>query len=91
MKYETLVIRVLLYGSECWCLKKEDERKLLVHRNELAEGILEESRRERIRNEIILEKMEQKETIVDRIRKTRLTWFVHVTRMENGRLPISAT
>ena len=28
--YETLVIRVLLYGSECWCLKREDERKLLV-------------------------------------------------------------
>src|SRR6218665_4133376 len=32
--------------------------------------------------------MEQKETIVDRIRKRRLTWFGHATRMENGRLPI---
>jgi len=28
--YETLVIPVLLYGSECWCLRREDERKLLV-------------------------------------------------------------
>src|SRR6218665_4150870 len=34
--------------------------------------------------------MEQKETIVDRIRKRRLTWLGHVTRMENGRLPIMA-
>jgi len=34
--------------------------------------------------------MEGKETIVNRIRKGRLTWFGHVTRMENGRLPIMA-
>ena len=34
--------------------------------------------------------MEQKETLVDRIRKRRLTWFGHVTRMENGRLQIMA-
>src|SRR6218665_1055657 len=35
--------------------------------------------------------MEQKETIIDKIRKRRLTWFGHVTtRMENGRLPMMA-
>ena len=51
-------------------------------------GILGKSRRDRIRNEIIREKMEQKETIIDKIRKRKLTWFGHVTRMENGRLPI---
>ena len=28
--YETLVVPVLLYGSECWCLRKEDERKILT-------------------------------------------------------------
>jgi len=44
-------------------------------------GILGKSRRARIRNEIILVKMEQKETIVyrnHRIRKNRLAWFGHV-------------
>jgi len=24
--YETFVVPVLMYGSECWCLRKEDER-----------------------------------------------------------------
>jgi len=53
-------------------------------------GILGKSNRETIRNAIISEKMEQKETLVDRIsrQKRRPTWFGHVTRLGNGRLPI---
>src|SRR6218665_1050694 len=81
---------VLLYGSECWCLRREDGSKLLVAEMSWLKGILGKSRRDRIRNEIIREKMEQKETIIDTIRKRGLTWFGHVTRMENGRLPIMA-
>jgi len=26
--YDTFVVPVLLYGSECWCLGKEDERRI---------------------------------------------------------------
>ena len=33
--------------------------------------------------------MGQETTIIDRIRRTRLTWFGHVSRMENGRLPLN--
>ena len=50
-------------------------------------GILCRSRIERIRNEITREETGQKETVIDRIRKRRLTWFGHVTRMEEKRLP----
>jgi len=28
-RYETFVVSVLVYGSECWCLKKEDEWRIL--------------------------------------------------------------
>ena len=28
--YETFVVPIVLYGSECWCLKKEDERRIPV-------------------------------------------------------------
>ena len=28
--YGTFVIPVMMYGSECWCLRKEDERRILV-------------------------------------------------------------
>jgi len=79
-----MVWYVLLYGgSECWCRKREDERKLLVAEMIWLRGILGKSRRERLRNEIIRGKMEQKETIVVRIRKIRLTRFWHVTRTES--------
>ena len=87
--YETLVIPVLLYGAECWSLKKEDERRLLVAEMGWLRGILGRSRRERIRNEITRKDMGQETTIIDRIRKRRLTWFGHVSRMENGRLPLN--
>src|SRR6218665_1506183 len=51
-------------------------------------GILGKSRRERIRNEIICEKMNKKKKVIDNVRKRRLTWLGHITRMENGRLSI---
>ena len=47
-------------------------------------GLLGKSRLERIRNEIIREKMEQKETIVGRIRKRRLADVVRACN-ENGK------
>src|SRR6218665_4030639 len=28
--YGTFVIPVIMYGYECWCLRKEDERRILV-------------------------------------------------------------
>ena len=45
------------------------------------------SRREKIRNEVTREELGQKDTIVDRIRRRRLTWYGHVIRMENERIP----
>src|ERR1700733_6906972 len=85
--YGALVVPVLLYGSESWCLRKEDERRLLVAEMSWLRRILGRSRRDRIRNEVTREELGQKETIIDKIRKRRLTWFGHVTRMEGKRLP----
>ena len=85
--YETLVIPVLLYGAETWCIKKEDERRLLAAEMGWLRGLLNRSRREKIRNEVTREELGQKDTIVDRIRRRRLTWYGHVIRMENERIP----
>ena len=85
--YETLVIPVLMYGAESWCMKKEDERRLLVAEMGWLRGLLNRSRREKIRNEVTREELGQKETVVERIKKRRLTWYGHVIRMENGRMP----
>ena len=88
--YETLVIPVLMYGAESWCMKKEDERRLLVAEMGWLRGLLNRSRREKIRNEVTREELGQKETVVERIKKRRLTWYGHVIRMENGRMPARA-
>src|SRR6218665_1527061 len=50
--YGTFVIQVMMYGSDCWCLRKEDERRILVAEMSWLRIILGKSRRERIRNEV---------------------------------------
>jgi len=88
--YGAFVIPVLLYGSECWCMRREDERRLLVAEMSWLRRILGKSRRDKIRNEVTREELGQRETVVDKIRKRRLTWFGHVTRMNDKRLPAAA-
>ena len=88
--YGALVVPVLRYGAECWCLRKEDERRLLVAEMSWLRGIIGRSRRDRIRNETIRKKLGAEETVVDKIKKRRLTWFGHVSRMDDKRLPAAA-
>jgi len=66
-------------------MKKEDERRLLVAEMGWLRGLLNRSRREKIRNEVTREELGQKETVVERVKKRRLIWYGHVIRMENGR------
>src|SRR6218665_3678861 len=88
--YGTFVIPVMMYGSECWCLRKEDERRILVAEMSWLRRILGRSRTERIRNEVTRMELGQQVTLVDKIRRRKLTWFGHVTRMEGNRLPVVA-
>ena len=85
--YETLVIPVLLYGAESWCIRKDDERRLQAAEMGWLRGLLNRSRREKIRNEVTREELGQKDTVVDKIGRRRLTWYGHVIRMENERIP----
>ena len=85
--YETLVIPVALYGSECWTLRKEDEQKILVAEMSWLRQILGVSRIQRIRNDVIRGKLGQRETLVKKIQTKRLTWFGHVTRMKATQIP----
>src|SRR6218665_856351 len=76
--YGTFVILVMMYGSECWCLRKEDERRLLVAEMSWLRRILGRSIRDRIRNEVTRKELGQllQVTLVDKIRKRRLiAWF----------------
>src|SRR6218665_2046690 len=69
--YGTFVIPVMMYGSECWCLRKEGERRILVAEMSWLRRILGRSRRERIRNEVTRKELGQQVTLVDKIRKKK--------------------
>ena len=51
--YETLVVPVLMYGAECWTMRKAEEQKILVAEMNWLRRILGKTRRDRIRNEVI--------------------------------------
>src|SRR6218665_2206575 len=76
--YWALVLPVLMYGSECWTLRKEDERRILVAEMAWLRRIRGRSRRERIRNEKTREELGAEETVVEKIKRRRLTWFGYV-------------
>ena len=52
--------------------------------------ILRVTRTDRIKNIDIRETLQQKETMVDKIRRRRLTRFGHVSQIDERRLPSSA-
>lgn len=88
--YHTLVEPVLLYGSECWTLRKEDERRLLVVEMSWLRRIKGISRRDKIRNTTTRRELRAEETVIEKIQKRRLKWYGHVERMDNKRLPLAA-
>ena len=67
--YGTFVIPVVMYGSECWCLLKVDESRLLVAEMSWLRRILGRFRRNRIRNEVTIKELGQEITLIDKIRK----------------------
>jgi hypothetical protein len=82
--YESMVIPVLMYGSECWTMRKEDERRILVVKMCWLRRILEISRLQHIRNDDIRRRTGMQVTTVHRINARRLRWFGHVSRMDSN-------
>src|SRR6218665_1277617 len=88
--YWALVLPVVMYGLECWTLRKEDERRLLVAEMAWLRRIRGRSRRETIRNEKTREELGAEETVIEKIKRRRLARFGHVERMGGKRLPNAA-
>ena len=85
-----MVIPVLMYGSECWTMRKEDELKILVAEMCWIRRILGISRQQHIRNDDIRKRAGMQVTALDRIKATRLRWYGHVSRMDSNRIPFLA-
>ena len=82
---------IFLYGSECWTMRKQDEKRILTAEmswlRKIA-GII--SRLQKIRNNDMRQALGMKTTLLDKVVQQRLRWFGQVERMPDDRIPHSA-
>ena len=82
--YESLILAILLYGSETWNVRTTETKKLETFHMNCLRCIAGKSRHEKIRNAIIRKSLKQT-TILSNMRRRRLRWLGHVRRMDDGR------
>jgi hypothetical protein len=79
MFYKTVVRPAMLYGAECWAVKKKYTHKMSVAEMRMLRWICGHTRMDRIRNEDIRSKVGVA-PIEEKMREHRLRWFGHVQR-----------
>ena len=84
--YNALIKSSLLYRSETWRLTENNKRRVeATEMDALRSSRI--SRKERIRNVTIRQQIGLEEPIIKEIEQNQLTWYGHVQRMAEGRLP----
>ena len=79
--YATVVRPVMTYGSECWALRKDQEKRLKVAEMRMLRMAMGITRKDRCRNDWVRETFEVAD-IGDKLAENRLRWFGHVMRMD---------
>ena len=75
-----MVVRpTLLYGVECWPIKKTQVQRLMVAEMRMIRWMCGYTRVDRIRNVVIRERVGVA-PLEDKLRETRLRWFEHAKR-----------
>lgn len=85
--YKSIVRSTTLYGAETWQLQNAFKNKFLALEMDYWRRSAGISRRDKIRNDIIREKMQVKNDIVEDIFTKQLIWYGHMMRMNTERLP----
>jgi hypothetical protein len=88
--YNALIKSSLLYGSKTWTLIENNKRQVEATEMDDLRRSYRISRKERIRNVTIRQHIGLEEPIIKEIEKNQLTWYGHVQRMGEGRLPKTA-
>jgi hypothetical protein len=85
--YNALIKGSLLYGAETWRLTENNKRRVEATETDAMRRTTRLSRKEIIRNVTIRQQIGLEETIIKEIEQNQLTWYGHVQRMAEGRLP----
>ena len=75
------------YAAETWCLKAKMVTKLNSTEKDFWRRSARISRKDKIRNTVIKQKMNSVRYLLDDIKIKQLQWYGHVQRMEERRLP----
>ena len=76
-----------MYGSKTWRLTENNNRRVKATEMDALGRSSRISRKERIRNVTIRQQIGLEETITKETEQNQLTWYGHVQRMAEGRLP----
>ena len=77
----------LLYGAETWRLIENNKRRVEATEMDVLRRSSRISRKDRIRNVTVRQQIGLEETIIKEIEQNQLTWYGHVQRMAEERLP----
>ncbi|CAK1577904.1 unnamed protein product [Parnassius mnemosyne] len=77
--YKSIIRPVVMYGSECWAVKKKDENRLHANEMRMLRWMCGVTRMDKIRNEYIRGSLKVA-PVVEKVRGSRLAWFGHVMR-----------
>ncbi|VFQ83605.1 unnamed protein product [Cuscuta campestris] len=79
--YRSVVRPAMLYGTECWAVKKTHVRRLHAAEMRMLRWMCGKTRLDRIPNEVIRRQVGMA-LVEDKLRETRLRWFGHVRRRD---------
>ena len=85
--YHAVVKSTITYAAETWCLKTKKAAKLNSTEMDFWRSSAWISRKDKIRNTIIKQKINVVKSLLHNIKTKQLQWYGHVQRMEEGRLP----
>ncbi|XP_030750815.1 uncharacterized protein LOC115878446 [Sitophilus oryzae] len=75
--YGAIIKSNMLFGAETWRLMENKKRKLLAVERDAIRTSARTSRLDRVRNEIVSDKMGRQRTIVEEIESAQLKWYGH--------------
>jgi hypothetical protein len=84
--HESMLIPVLMYGSESMVWKKRYRDKMQAVQMDNLRGVLGVRRIDKMRNERIRELCGVEKGVLERISESILRWFGHMERMDESRL-----
>jgi hypothetical protein len=84
--YHATVRSTITYATETWCLKAKTIAKLNSTEMDFWRHSARISRKDKIMNTVIKQKMKVTRSLLDNNNTKQLQWYGHVQRMEEGRL-----